>query len=192
MSQFRYFPSFPEGATLTEEVCGYCGVSPAISEAWLSDAGSDDTKKPACAECLREGRATTRVPSWLERDLARGVDATHPNWTAEKRAALVRHRVAELGHTPPVPWLQNNEWPICGDDFALFEGELTSDLLVRRHRGLNQAKAALRAIIKEAVPAWDLDEEAVDTAWKQLGNFVAIFVFRCPEANSPIYVLQTA
>ena len=101
-------------------------------------------------------------------------------------------RVDKLAHTPPVPWLQNNEWPVCNDDFAVYNGELTRDQLLLEHEGAGPAKAALRAMVEEVKPEWELDEEALDTAWDQLGNFVAVFAFRCPGNPKPLYVLQTA
>jgi hypothetical protein len=49
-----------------------------------------------------------------------------------------------LAHTPPVPWLQNNEWPICSDDFAVYLGELTREGLGQRWGSEAAGKRALR------------------------------------------------
>lgn len=192
MSHFKYFPSFPNGAHLSTEACEHCGRTPAIPAGRLKSALDEEQRRAACADCLQAGKASVDVPSWVERELAQAVDQTHFDWSAEQRAELVASRVTSLAHTPPVPWLQNNEWPVCGDDFAAYVGELTREHLLREHGVTQRAKEALHATIDELRPHWDLDEEALDTAWEQLGNFVAIFEFRCPGNLKSIYVLQTA
>jgi uncharacterized protein CbrC (UPF0167 family) len=192
MSGFEYFPNFPEGARLGAEACEYCGHSPAIPAVRLNPAPGEDNRKAVCADCLRAGRASAKIPTWVERELAHAVGAAHPAWSGQQRADFVASRVDKLAHTPPVPWLQNNEWPVCNNDFATYIGELTRDQLLQEHTGVEQAKAALRAIIEEVRPEWELDEEALDTAWDQLGNFVAVFAFHCPDNPKALYVLQTA
>ncbi len=192
MSIFEYFPTFPEGAQLRAEACEYCGRTPAIPAVRLKRAPGEENAQAACADCLRAGRASARIPQWVQRELAQAVDVAHPDWSQNQRADLVASRIDKLAHTPPVPWLQNNEWPICGDDFARYIGELTRERLLQEHGGLERAKVALCAIIEEVRPEWVLSVEDIATAWEQLGNFVAIFLFHCPDNPKTLYVLQTA
>lgn len=192
MTSFDYFPTFPGGAQLREEACSFCARSPAIPAVRLKLQASEEKPKAVCADCLRIGRARTEVPTWVERELTNAVRAAHPEWDSDEVARHVASRVDALSHTPPVPWLQNNEWPACKDDFAVYRGELTRDTLLGEYGSVARAKEALDSVIKEVRPEWTLDEEALGTAWEQLGNFVAIFVFQCPSDQRPIYVLQTA
>lgn len=186
MSDFRYFPRFPESARLDAGNCAYCGASPTIPGGRLAP------RVAACAECVRSGRAQQPVPRWIQQALAHAVAASHSDWSQERQAAWGAQRVAELAATPPIAWLQNNEWPVCQDDFAVFAGELSQARLLETHRSPERSRAALRDIVQAARPDWELDAEDVAALWEQLGNFVAIYVFRCPAKQEDIYVLQTA
>lgn len=192
MGTFEYFPNFPEGAQLRPEACGYCGRSPAIPAERLMFNPGNAGPKVVCADCLQEGKARVRIPQWIERELWQAIGQVHPDWNPTQRAELVAIRLSKLAHTPPIPWLQSNEWPICGDDFARYGGELTREHLLHEHDNAALAKEALRAIIEEVRPEWELTTEDMETAWEQLGNFVAIFLFRCPGDPRTTYVLQTA
>jgi hypothetical protein len=156
---------------------------------YLAPVGA--ARAPICADCLAQGRGQVNVPDWVKRDLAHAVASVHPAWSLRERESLVAGRLEALAHTPPVPWLQNNEWPVCGDDFAVYKGELTRDKLLAEHRSVEHAKEALHDVIEEVRPEWTLDEEALGTAWEQLGNFVAIFEFQC-DAGETVYVVQLA
>lgn len=192
MSSFAYFPVFPTGAHLSTESCGYCGKSPAISGTYLRPIGDGSETKAVCGDCLAGGRASVKVPKWVERELAEAVNASRPDWSEERRSVYVAERVAELSHTPPVPWIQNNEWPVCHDDFAQFVGELTREQLEKQHGSTRAAIGALRAAIAELRPEWEQSEANVEWEWAELGNFLAIFVFHCQDRQREIYVLQTA
>jgi uncharacterized protein CbrC (UPF0167 family) len=125
------------------------------------------------------GKTHADVPSWIARDLLASVEAQHPDWSIEKSSSYVAARIAELSRTPPIAWIQDNEWPVCGDDFAAYVGELTREGLERQYGGIEPGKAALRRIIEQERPAWTKDEETLDWQWSELGNFLAVFVFRC-------------
>lgn len=188
-SQFRYFPAFPSGALLKETACAWCGRSPSIPPVYLVLVGA--ARSPLCADCLALGRGQVKVPDWLTRDLAHAVAAAHPSWSLAEQEAFVAARLEALAHTPPVPWLQNNEWPVCSDDFAVYLGELTREGLAQRWGGEAAGKQALRAILLQALPEWSQDEADVDAEWMALANDLAIFAFQC-DAGETRYVVQLA
>lgn len=189
---FRYFPDYPVGAPLEAPACALCGASPAIPGQWLAK-DDDGTRRDACAECVAIGNTHADVPSWIERDLLASVEAQHPDWSIEKRSSYVAARIAELSRTPPIAWIQDNEWPVCGDDFAAYVGELTREGLERQYGGIVPGKAALRRIIEQERPAWTKDEETLDWQWSELGNFLAVFVFRClNDTQREMQVIQMA
>jgi uncharacterized protein CbrC (UPF0167 family) len=165
---------------------------PAISGQWLAK-DDNGTRRDACAECLAIGKAHTDAPSWIERDLLVSVEALHPDWSIEQRSSYVAARIAELSRSPPIAWIQNNEWPVCGEDFAAYVGELTREGLERQYGGIEPGNAALRRIIEQERPAWPEDEETLEWHWSELGNFLAKFVFRClNDTQRDIHVLQLA
>ena len=188
MTQFRYFPAYPQGAQLGDDACDLCGHRPAITGIRLGLRM--DEPRNVCADCLAADKVAASIPQWIQQDVRDAVDRLHADWSAMARADLVAARVYELAHTPPVPWLQNNEWPLCGDDFAIYQGELTQEALKRQHGGIVGGKAVLRTILERVVPNWEQDDVAIDAEWRDLGNFLAVFVFRCLDQD--VYVVQTA
>lgn len=189
MSQFRYFPAFPSGAALKETACTWCGGTPSIPPVYLAPVGKATT--PLCADCLAQGRGGVAIPSWVKRDLAHAVATAHPSWSPGEQESFVAARLEALAHTPPVAWLQNNEWPVCGDDFAVFLGELTRERLEQRWGGEAAGKRALRNILLQTIPEWSQDEADVDAEWMALANVLAIFEFQC-DAGETRYVVQLA
>jgi uncharacterized protein UPF0167 len=131
------------------------------------------------------------VPRWVQHELETGIDRTHPDWSEQQRSRYVSERVNELARTPPVPWLQNNEWPVCGDDFAEYNDEVTKELLLQQHETVAEARSTLRGILKDAMPSWEQGDNDVDMEWEELGNYLAIFLFRCQDGK-PVYIVQTA
>ena len=190
MSQFRYFPTFPEHADLRDRPCVYCGRAPSIPGVRLNSG--PESSQPACADCLAIGKAAVKIPKWVITDLERAVSTTHPDWSVDRQATYVAERIDELAHTPPIPWLQNNEWPVCGDDFAVYEGELTRENLEQRTGDLERAKDTLHSILSQTVPNWEQDAQALEGEWSELGNYLAIFAFQCSDSGEARYVVQTA
>jgi uncharacterized protein CbrC (UPF0167 family) len=189
-ASFRYFPSFPSGAPLESVACSVCGNTPSISRARLAPTNGE--KRPVCADCLAKGAARTDVPIWVEQELKLSVARSHPGWSEQKQGHHISARIRDLSHTPPVPWLQNNEWPTCGDDFAIYIGEITRERLEREHGGEIGGRETLRTILQQALPDWEQDEAAVEAEWRDLGNYLAIFEFLCQDEGRTIYIVQTA
>ena len=189
MDIFRYFPDFPQGADLRETPCRLCDRRPAIPAIRLGFGGG--LEGAVCAHCIAEGKAPVHVPSWVHSELEAGVTRTHPEWSEQERVRYVSERVSELAHTPPIPWLQNNDRPVCDDDFAIFRGEVTRDRLEQRCGRVSEAKGRLRELLLQAVPNWEQDDAAIEAEWKQLANWLAIFAFSCPDGTW-IHIVQTA
>src|SRR5579859_3085580 len=159
MSTHPYFPFFPDAANLVPAPCQFCGISPSIPSIRL-DVGSD-LDGAVCALCLAKNKAKVVLPKWVTAKLEAGVAHTHPKWSAAQRDDVIRERLDALAHTPPIPWLQENEWPVCGDDFAQFTGEVTQERLLADSGGsLEAAKRVLRQILESTVPEWEQDEDA--------------------------------
>lgn len=181
---------FPDGASFDARPCAFCGGTPALDGVWLDFDEDYDDPPPVCVEDFLRGRARAAIPAWIQRELADHVTIAHPEWDDQRKAAYVATHTDELSHTPPVPWLQENEWPVCADDYAQFDGELTRERLQKRYGGLKEAKAALRKIFEDLRPAWQQSDESLDAWWQRLGGLLRIYAFRCP-GDEERYVLQT-
>lgn len=188
MPTFRYFPGYPEGAPFAEGPCYFCGSHPAIDGMWLGFDKDFDDPPPVCIQDLIADKARVDIADWIWQLLARNVEIQHPDWTAQTRQAYVEARTYELAHTPPVPWIQNNEWPVCADDYASFTGELTREKLEAHTGGAEGGKALLLAIMRQERPDWPIDVQ-LNNYWEYLGDFMRIYQFRCPD-GSEVNVLQ--
>jgi hypothetical protein len=189
MVAFRYFPTFPIGARFVSEPCYFCRRTPALDGVWLDFDGDFDGPPPVCVDDLVADRARVLIPDWAREALGRAMVERHPDWDAERRSAYVADRTWELAHTPPVPWIQDNEWPIYEDDYAAFLGQLRREDLGRRHGGSAGGKAALRRIMREQRPNWRMDSGTLDAWWYRLGEFLRVYTFGSREKE--LYVLQT-
>lgn len=190
MNAFRYFPGFPQGAAFDAKACHFCGKHPALDGAWLDFDEDYDDPPPVCTEDLIADKARVAIPRWITLELTNRVAAHHSNWNAEHVARYVAERTHELAHTPPIPWLQENEWPLCSDDFATYSGQLTREVLTTRAGNAAAAQADLRAIMAQERPQWTLDAQHLDAWWQRLGDFLRIYEFRCG-SDGDIHVVQT-
>ncbi len=132
MLEFKYFPDFAKEAVFDPRGCAFCGRVPALAGAWLDFDEYYDDPPAACIDDLIADKARVDIPRRLQERLAQAVHASHPDWDGEQVAAYVASRTDELAHTPPVPWVQENEWPIWVDDYAVYVGQLIRDKLVER------------------------------------------------------------
>lgn len=51
----------------------------------------------------------------------------------EIQSKIVRDRIKKVGElsiTPPVAWVQSNEWPVCCDDYMKYIGEWEKTVLL--------------------------------------------------------------
>lgn len=189
MSEFRYFPNFPEEARFSMEPCYFCGQVPALDGIWLEFAEDFDDPPSVCVSDLMVGKAQVAVPGWASAALAHAVSVQHSDWSPEQQDAYIQARTDELAHTPPVPWIQENEWPICRDDYSVYIGQLTQEKLVQRYGSTDDAKTSLLKRVQQLRPAWNLASSERDEWWDSLGGFLHIYVFRC--GTEEVYVLQT-
>ncbi len=182
---FRYFPNFPKGADLEDGLCTVCGNKFVIPMHMLYPPTS------LCSQCLAQRKGKVNIEPWIVRQLENAMRVNHQDWLEQDIQACVAERIDELAHTPPILWLQNNEWPICTDDFAQFIGEITQEKLLAEHQwNVLQAKEALREILVTSMPLWEQDDVTLELEWTLLGNWLAIFAFQCHD--SWIYIAQTA
>ena len=189
MSTFRYFPGFPEGAVFDTRPCHFCGTVPALDGAWLDFEEDYDDPPPVCIEDLLADKARVARPNWVSHELANRVAARHSDWSAEQQERYVAERTSELAHTPPVPWLQENEWPVCSDDYAKYAGEITRDTLLAQYGGAGAAHATLQKIMSQERPKWLLDAEQLEVWWQRLGDFLRVYRFHCDDGED-VFIVQ--
>ncbi|MBF6589715.1 MAG: CbrC family protein [Ktedonobacterales bacterium] len=185
---FRYFPGYPEGAAFAEKPCYFCGACPALDGELLDFDEAFNDPPPVCLPDFLAGKARMDIPSSIQRTLARNVEARHPDWNEQARETYVQERTEELAHTPPVSWIQPNQWPVCGGDYAQFIGELTRARIEAHAGSVEGGKIFLQTILRQERPEWPGDSW-LERYWEYLGDFMRIYQFRCPD-GSEVNVLQ--
>ncbi len=188
---FKYFPDFAKEAAFDAKGCAFCSRVPALDGAWLQFDDDYDDPPPVCIDDLLADKARVDIPRRLQQRLALAVHARHADWEEQRVATYVATHTAELAHTPPVPWIQENEWPICAEDYAIYVGQLTRNKLTERYGSSRAAKASLRTIMRTLRPKWEVDKaKHLEAWWDALGDFLCIYSFRCDEGTE-VVVLQT-
>jgi hypothetical protein len=188
---FKYFPDFATEVTFDTRGCAFCGRVPALDGVWLDFGDYYDDPPPVCIDDLLADKAHVDIPRRLQQQLALAVRTRHTDWDEERVAAYVATRTAELAHTPPVPWIQENEWPICAEDYATYVGQLTRNTLIERYGSAHAAKAGLQTLMRTLRPNWDVDKaQHLQAWWDALGDFLRLYSFRCDE-GAEVVVLQT-
>ena len=121
---FPYFPDYERWARFTDLPCDGCQGTPCL-DGICFDQSSD--LQAVCVSCLVSGRIIDSLPDGLPIRFRSSVERMHAEWTEAQITHHVQERLERLTRTPPIPWVQNNEWVFCGDDFAHYLGEQTQE-----------------------------------------------------------------
>src|SRR5258708_18957204 len=157
---FKYFPDFAKEAAFDAKGCAFCSRVPALDGAWFQFDDDYDDPPPVCIDDLLADKARVDIPRRLQQRLARAVHARHADWEEQRVAAYVATHTAALAHTPPVPWIQENEWPICAEDYAIYVGQLTRNKLTERYGCSRAPNAGVRTTIWAVLPKPEVDKAA--------------------------------
>ena len=77
-----------------------------------------------------------------------------------------------MSFCPPVPWIQNSDWPVCCDDYMTYIGEWEREDFIKNSTngdGLSLLKELLIDELKNNV-------ESYEALWTGLGYETAAFV----------------
>jgi uncharacterized protein CbrC (UPF0167 family) len=178
---FRYFADFKRWAQFAEESCDCEG--PCLEGVYFDDP---DVPEAVCLQSLVSGEVRVDVPSYLIDRLRESVRVTFHQWSTERINAHVSEAVDTLSRTPPVPWIQNNLWPVHHGDFCRYVGEWNQEKLTEEAKA-DDGRTYLSSILEESTSIED-----VDGLWASIGNgWTAIFVFECLRCERQIAVPQS-
>lgn len=178
---FRYFPEYEKWARFTNEDCvcpnesrcldGLCFDNPSVPEA-------------VCLNDLVSGRFRVDIPDYLLVDLAKSVNHNYPDWPEDQAKAYSEHTVDELSRTPPVQWIQSNQWPVCHADFCRYLGEWDQSQLARNAPdgdGLTYLMSIVQDPVHDKEGLW----QSIDKKW------TIIFMFECFTCSRVIAIDQS-
>lgn len=156
MNTFRYFSNAAANAAFTDQPCQFCSSVKECLEGVYFD--SPDIRS-VCFECLKRKKASVPIPPYVKKQISQN--------EPEKTALLMQ--------TPPVPWVQYNDWPVCCDDYMRYIGEWTREDF-QKEAADGDGIGLLRMILRGDQLSRTDDFEAL---WDSIGDDTVVFVFRC-------------
>lgn len=167
MKKYKYFENVENNAAFIDIPCQFCGSVGDCLDAVYFENGNLDS---ICIECFEKGKAHVIIPKYV----------------AEQVKVNVHKKVWELSCTPPVPWIQYNEWPACCDDFMTFIGEWDRNKF-NENSGDGNGKRYLQILmIKNG-----LDRISnIEGLWNDIGHNSAAYVFKCQQCGKISVVCQ--
>lgn len=167
MIKYEYFKNVEKDAIFTEEKCQFCGSKNNCLEGVYFERPN---LKSVCLSCFQKKVIAVDIPQYLR-------IRVHDNM----------EKINKLGYTPPVPWVQYNDWQVCCDDFMQYQGEWTQEDFIRESNdgnGIEYFKSLLdEDFIKQI--------NDIDILFNDLGDDTVAFVFSCRVCDKKKVVCQS-
>jgi len=123
-----------------------------------------------CLDCFEKKKAFVDIPSYITDKIKEDVD----------------RKTFTLKYTPPVPWIQNNEWPVCCDDYMVYIGEWSQDDFNNAALDGN-GKALLEKLLAKYLKNI---VENYEILWDDIGYETAAYVFECGICGKKTVICQ--
>ena len=169
-------------AIFTDEKCEICGGEEFCLDGVYFEYNQDISS--VCLKCLRAGKMVVDIPQYLIDRITSEVSKIYEKDEVEKRIGII---VDELRRTPPVPWIQNNNWQICCGDFMEYIGEWDKEEIIINSQKEN-SRDYLMSIMEESFRN-RIDD--VNYFWEEIGYDVAVFIFKCINCSKYTAVWQS-
>lgn len=183
---FKYFEDYNTNARFTGEKCEICGKEDlCLNGIYLDISGRD--LESVCISCLVKGEITIQIPEYLRNRLYENIKSITPHLSEELINNKVNILVDELSRTPPVPWVQYNDWPTCCADFMTYIGEWETEDFEKNAAdgdGKNYLLNSIDERTKNQI-------EGLDVLWDDIGYDTIAFVFKCRKCGKTAVVLQS-
>ncbi len=167
MKKYKYFDNVKKNAVFTNQHCQFCGAcNDCLEGVYFEKNGIESV----CLECLSKLKASVFIPNEIQLKVKNDRDK----------------KVSELSFTPPVAWIQNNEWPVCCDDFMEFIGEWDKEEIIRQSENENYVIYFEKMLEKETLNRIEDLETLID----DLGYDSVAYVFRCVCCKKLLAVCQ--
>ncbi len=168
MKEYKYFTDVCLHAEFSKEKCQFCGSTEKCLEGVYFD---NPMISSICLKCFEQRKAKVNIPEYIRNKIKNNVN----------------EKVEELEYTPPVPWIQYNDWQVCCDDFCQFLGEWKKDNFINNSSGENPITFFKSVLCKETLELVD----DIEVLWEDLGKYTTAFVFQCKKCNKKIVVCQS-
>jgi uncharacterized protein CbrC (UPF0167 family) len=171
---FKYFHNPLHNAAFTDKECQFCGSHEYCLEGVYFDRG--DEVESVCLSCLQAGDVTVNLPDYVIQKIASVQDENSANESTET-----------LRRTPPVPWIQYNDWVVCCGDFGRYIGEWDRDKLIQESPDGDGMKYLISLLDEFSL----IRVQNSERLWKSIGVDTAVFVFECLTCGKRKAVVQS-
>lgn len=179
MSQYRYFDNVFKNAEFTNEKCQVCSTGKNCLEGEYFDRSAVTS---VCLDCLDKGLINVNIPQYLKERIYSHIQGNFVN-----RNEQIEGLIKSLSKTPPVAWIQYNDWPVCCCDFTKYLGEWNRDDFDNNSPDEN-GKYYLMSMLDGFAKGKVKD---IDILWDDIGQYTAVFVFECLECSKRIAICQS-
>jgi hypothetical protein len=182
---FRYFPDYKRWARFSTEECKCENNALCLQPAYFDDS---NVKHPVCVTDLVKGNVRVRIPSRLQGQLKASLEGRYPQWTISEIEQAATTLIEELSRTPPVPWIQGNEWPILDGDFCRYLGEWN----LQKWNELTIDGSGAELLWSSLEPSCHERRNDVDDILKEMeAGWTVIYVFESMSSQQMIAVDQS-
>jgi uncharacterized protein CbrC (UPF0167 family) len=183
--EFKYFPGYLQWTELAKDPCDCPEQEPCLNGQWFHDPS---VPEKVCISSLLSGQFRVDIPEYVQADLARSVRTAYPEWSTSEIAAHVELSTEELSRTPPIPWVQNNNWPACCGDYCRYLGEWTQEQLTSDSAD-DDGLAYLLSILHDTDRMPIGDPEGL---WASIANeWTVVFMFECLVCKRRVAIEQS-
>ncbi|WP_289092012.1 CbrC family protein [uncultured Bacteroides sp.] len=168
MKQYDYFYNVEKNAVFTEKKCQFCGRNQNCLEGIYFD---QPNLKSICLSCFDKRLVGVDIPDYIKKQVNKDSET----------------KIDKLTYTPPVPWVQYNDWQVCCDDYMQYIGEWKQEDFIRESsdgNGVEYFRSLISKDLKNKV-------DDINVLWDDLGYDTVAFVFRCQKCNRKIVVCQS-
>lgn len=176
LKTYKYFEKPLEYADIIYETCNFCNNKKNCMDTIYFNR-HEVNEKLICFDCFEKNLLTVNVPEYIKHELIK--NSQEYGYTDMKQ---IENKILELSQTPPIPWIQNNNWPVCCGDFTQYVGEWTQNDFNKHGDG--------KKILENILCDDDKKIYDIDYLWNNIGEWCCAFVFRCIKCKKLIAVCQ--
>jgi hypothetical protein len=181
----KYFVDFKKNAVFSNEQCDICGSNDNCLEAEYFD--NDEDFRSICLKCLLSGKQLVNIPSYLKNKLIENIKQVDKRISDKIINEKVENILDELSKTPPVPWVQFNNWPVYNGDFMKYIGEWNKEDFIKNSSDKN-GKNYILSLLDEQIKK-QIDD--MDAFWDDIGENTIVFVFESIDKSKRQAIVQS-
>jgi uncharacterized protein CbrC (UPF0167 family) len=185
IQQYKYFDNVLKNGEFTDERCQVCATKENCLEGEYFDQDYDVIS--VCLECLNKGLITVNIPQFIKDRIYSQIENNLHGKSKENIEKTTNVLIEMLSKTPPVPWVQYNDWPVCCNDFARYLGEWNKDDIINKAPD-GDGKKYLLSILDDFTKS---KVDNIDILWEDIGKYTAVFAFECIECSKKIAICQS-